>query len=98
MLQDAELRLAILEDQRRVVDEYMTELRSMNSADALSTIDGTDQQLEVIKALDAAEEPVEAEWSEDEDAAAEPAKSALAAVEDPEPSDDEDDDTVEQRR
>lgn len=73
MLQDAELRLAILEEQRRVVDEYMTELRSMHSADALSTLDGTDEQLDVIKSLGsgaADDEPVEAEWSDEDESPA----------------------------
>jgi len=67
MLADAELRLAVLEEQRRVVDEYVLELRALSSADQLIAIDEPHAQLQLLSGAEEAEAPAAVD-DEDDDA------------------------------
>ncbi len=53
MLQDAELRLAVLEDQRHVIEEFAFELRSLSSTDRIVEVDAPPERLGLLAAVEA---------------------------------------------
>ena len=53
MLQDAELRLAVLEDQRHVIEEFAFELRSLSATDRIVEVDAPVERLGLLAAVEA---------------------------------------------
>ncbi|HEY0119856.1 MAG TPA: hypothetical protein VGC04_13860, partial [Cellulomonas sp.] len=53
MLQDAELRLAVLEDQRHVIEEFAFELRSLSATDRTVVVDAPVERLGLLAAVEA---------------------------------------------
>ena len=53
MLQDAELRLAVLEDQRHVIEEFAFELRSLSATDRIVEVDAPAERLGLLAAVEA---------------------------------------------
>jgi hypothetical protein len=45
LLRDTESRLGLLEEQRRIVDEFALELRALSSSDVMVSLDETDAQV-----------------------------------------------------